>query len=189
MSATKMPPPAAVARDAHWSHKMAKLRQYKPLEQAVRLSVDPSVAHGLELAQRAADEGAESGYDESSEQHAARLERLKADLEAAQDAVAEATVEILLRGLPRDVYEQLLADHPPTDEQKGRDEVYNVEAFAPALVAACHVELNEAGDEVRGMSASEAAELFGILNQGDASALFSVAQLVCTAPRVGLGKG
>ena len=49
-------------------------------------------------------------------------------------------VEVKAKSLSFKAYDALLGEHPPTDEQKKKNASYNVDTFAPALLAACLVE-------------------------------------------------
>lgn len=45
-----------------------------------------------------------------------------------------------LKAVGSQAYDDLLAAHPPTAEQKREGNTYNADTFAPALIAACCVE-------------------------------------------------
>lgn len=151
MSTTTAPaPPAeAVARDAHWSAKMTRLRNRAPQRVALVFPDDDAA-----VAVR------EAGELEDDARRAARVDLLAADpdaevtveqveadprvvaalagVEQAKAAQLEADVRITVQGLPADVYEDLVSAHPATPEQEERGELtYNVDRFAPALIAAC----------------------------------------------------
>ncbi|WP_274558044.1 hypothetical protein [Streptomyces spiramyceticus] len=110
-------------------------------------------------------------------------------LDDAQRALAEATLTLTFRALPRPVWEQLLKDHPPTEAQADSGMEYNVETFPAALIAACHIECDEAGTEVAGMTESDAQELLDVWPDSEAKALFTAALLVNQTMRADLGKG
>lgn len=71
------------------------------------------------------------------------------DVEDAERAAAQSTVDaaraevdgcfeqIVLRAMPPADYERLIAAHPPTDEQRGKGEIWDPGSFRPALLAAC----------------------------------------------------
>jgi len=80
----------------------------------------------------------------------------------AEEAVREATLIFRLRALPRDVYAELKAEHPPTEDDHAEQREYTGDAkakaawhtktFGPALVSACLVEPEatvEEADEMR----------------------------------------
>lgn len=67
-----------------------------------------------------------------------------ADAQAAVDEAREAwmacTYRVRFRNLEPDVYEALVAAHPPTKEQEAKGEQWNRATFAPALLSACAVD-------------------------------------------------
>jgi len=88
--------------------------------------------------------------DEAFAAHEAALRDLNfaesrgADLDAARDRVAETKdnldpfQEVLyVSALPPAVYDELIGEHPPTDEQRTRNYQWDPQTFAPALLAAC----------------------------------------------------
>lgn len=177
------PPPAAVAQDAHWAARMARLRARKPVERELRVYDDESGRRDVDLARMAVMSGrAELDDAEPSDraEKRRRLTKLERELAAAEAALAEHTVALRFRALPRDVFEALQTLHPPTKEQEGKGETYNVETFAPTLISACSVD---------GMTESEAAELLKTWNQAEAAALFGTAITVNTITRLDLGNG
>lgn len=46
---------------------------------------------------------------------------------------------VTIKAIGSKAYDDLLAAHPPTNEQKKEGTSYNVETFAPALISACSV--------------------------------------------------
>jgi hypothetical protein len=101
-------------------------------------------------------------------------------LDAAREALAAATITLTFRALPRPVWEQLLREHAPTEEQADLGHEYNVETFPAAIIAASSVD---------GMSEAEAQELLDNWSDADAKALFTAALLVNQTMRADLGKG
>jgi hypothetical protein len=177
------PPPAAVARDAHWSAKMDALRARKPIEASVTVPLDPEAKTDLdkaemELALARGRAEHESGKD-APDSHPLVAKAAKV-VAAAQERVEASTITLGFRGLPRDVYEKLMADHPPTADQEAKGEIYNVDTFPPALISACSVD---------GMPLADAEELVRGWNQAEVAALFHAAIYVNTTSRVDLGKG
>ncbi|MEU6475335.1 hypothetical protein ABZ858_00320 [Streptomyces sp. NPDC047017] len=198
---THAPPAAAVARDAHWSAKMARLKARKLPERTLRVCDDDGVKKksteaALALAKARTDARAESvvqGIAESDREGwivaypdvvAAQLQ-----LDKAERAVEDATDVLTFRALPRPVWEQLLRDHPPTEAQADQGMEYNVETYPAALIAACHVERDETGAEAPGMSEQEAQELLDAWSDSEAKALFTSALLANQTLRTDLGKG
>ncbi|MEU6318092.1 hypothetical protein [Streptomyces sp. NPDC047009] len=200
-STTVEPPTAAVAKDAHWAAKMARLRARKLPERTLKICDDDGAKTAvtdaaLELAKARATamaECAEQGIREDQRDAwvASNPQVLAADatLSDAQDALDEATLALTFRALPRPVWEQLLREHAPTEAQADQGMEYNVETFPAALVSACHVERDEAGEAVDGMSVADAQELLDTWADADAKALFTSALLINQTLRADLGKG
>lgn len=198
---TIMPPPAAVARDPHWAAKMARLRARQLPERTLSISDNPvlktavtEAALGLARARtQAKSESIDQAVPEEQREEwvETRPEVLAAvgALEDAQRALDEATVTLTFRALPRPAWEQLLREHPPTEAQADAGMEYNVESFPAALIAACHIERDETGTEVPGMTDAEAQELLDAWPDSEAKALFTAALLVNQTMRADLGKG
>jgi len=198
---TTEPPAAAVARDAHWSAKMARLKARKLPERSLRVCDDDDAKRAttnaaMELAKARTAARAESigqGIVEADREEwtvgrpvvvAAQLR-----LDAAERALEDATIVLTFRALPRPAWEQLLRDHSPTEAQADQGMEYNVETYPAALIAACHIERDESGGEVAGMSEPEAQELLDAWPDSEAKALFTCALLVNQTLRADLGKG
>lgn len=181
MTAQTAPPEAAVASDPHWAARMQRLRDRKPVERELHVYDDDSPRRDVEMARLAVTaaraEASDAEAPERAEQRR-RLRKLESELEAAEADLAQHRVTLRFRALPRDVYEALQAAHPPTKEQEANGEAYNVDTFAPALIAATSVD---------GMTEAEATELLTSWNQAEAGALFGTAVAVNTVTRVSLG--
>ncbi|GAA3371192.1 hypothetical protein GCM10020367_20860 [Streptomyces sannanensis] len=200
-STTVEPPAAAVAKDAHWAAKMARLRARKLPERTLSICDDPAAKTAvteasLDLAKartRAQAASIELGVPEEQREDwvQAHPEVLAATgaLDDAQRALAEATLTLTFRALPRPAWEQLLREHPPTEAQADAGMEYNVETFPPALISACHVERDQEGRPVEGMSEEEAQELLDAWPDSEAKALFTMSLLVNQTLRADLGKG
>jgi len=201
MTTTVEPSAGAVAKDAHWSAKMARLRARKLSERTLSICDDQdaktavtNAAMALAKARAAAmAECAEQGIPEDQRDAwvASNPQVLAADaaLNGAQEALAEATLTLTFRALPRPVWEQVLRDHAPSEAQADQGMEYNVETFPAALIAACHVERDAGGVEVEGMSEADAQELLDTWADAEAKALFTAALLVNQTLRADLGKG
>ncbi|MEU2755295.1 hypothetical protein [Streptomyces albidoflavus] len=186
------PPAEAVARDPHWAAKMARLRARSLPERPAVFTDDPSLKTAvadaaLRLARARTAAAAEALTQEVPEESReewvqGRPEVLAADAAlAAADAALEAgTIRLTFRALPRPVWANLLAKHPPTEEEADQGHEYNVATFPAALIAASSVD---------GMSEDEAQELLDTWSDPDAKALFTAAILVNQTLRVDLGKG
>lgn len=195
------PPAAAVAQDAHWSAKMARLKARKLPERSLRLCDDDEAKKNatdsaLELAKArtvARAESIEQGVSEFDREEwtVARPAVVAAQLrlDTAERALEDATVVLTFRALPRPAWEQLLRDHPPTEAQADQGMEYNVETYPAALIAGCHIERDGSGGEVPGMSEQEAQELLDAWPDSEAKALFTCALLVNQTLRADLGKG
>ncbi|MFE2578862.1 hypothetical protein [Streptomyces sp. NPDC059378] len=195
------PPAAAVAKDAHWAAKMARLRARKLPERTLSICDDEGVKiavtdAALVLAKArvaAMAECTEQGIREGQRDAwvAASPQVLDADaaLTSAQAALSAATLILTFRALPRPVWEQLLREHAPTEVQADQGMEYNVETFPAALISACHIERDEAGDAVDGMSVADAQELLDTWADVEAKALFTAALAVNQTLRADLGKG
>jgi len=198
---TVEPPAVAVAKDAHWAAKMARLRARKLPERTLSICDDADAktavteaAMALATARAAAmAECAEQGIREEQRDAwvASNPQVLAADaaLSGAQDALEAVTLTLTFRALPRPVWEQLLREHAPTEAQADQGMEYNVETFPAALVFACHVERDEAGEVVDGMSVADAQELLDTWADAEAKALFTAALLINQTLRADLGKG
>ncbi|MEU6511885.1 hypothetical protein [Streptomyces sp. NPDC046942] len=64
-----------------------------------------------------------------------------------------------------------------------------VETFPAAVISACHVERDETGAEVDGMTVADAQELLDSWPDAEAKALFTAALVVNQTLRADLGKG
>ncbi|MFC8895800.1 hypothetical protein [Streptomyces cinereoruber] len=186
------PPAHAVARDAHWAAKMERLRRRKLLERTATFADDPvakkAVADAaLALAKARADADRRADAEEiPAEQREAWISGqpnvLAADskLAEANAALEDATITLTFRALPRPVWEDLLQEHPPTEQGADQGHEYNVDTFPAALISASSTD---------GMTAGEAQELLDAWSDPDAKALFTAALLVNQTPRADLGKG
>ncbi|MFD5425352.1 hypothetical protein [Streptomyces sp. NPDC127084] len=195
------PPAAAVARDAHWSAKMARLKARKLPERTLRVCDDDEAKKNttdaaLELAKArtaARADSVEQGVAEVDREDwiAARPDVVAAQLrlDKAEQALEDATDVLTFRALPRPVWEGLLSDHSPTEAQADQGMEYNVETYPAALIAACHIERDLDGTEVPGMTEQEAQELLDTWSDAEAKALFTSALLANQTLRTDLGKG
>lgn len=122
-------------------------RRLPPVTVTLRADFSPesdAAVEELESASRALRHAEASGAD------SATIERLRDRVEAAEKAMAP-FVEILeIVPLSPDQYDDLVAAHPPTSEQRAKGLGWNTETFLPALLAAC---VKQAGEPV--MSAED----------------------------------
>lgn len=91
---------------------------------------------------------------------------LRAELDAAEAALQEATVTLRLEAITSKHYDQLVAAHPG-----GERTSFNPDTFPPALISACLVEPR--------MTEAEVGELLEHWPAGDAVKLFTAAQSLC----------
>lgn len=151
------PPADVVARDPHWADKMARLRNRKPTQRSITVPLDPEALHALEDAKAALVRAyQDAGDDEPSE---TVLEPLRTAVDVAQALVDETTERLTFRRLPDDVYERLIAEHQPGDDDKAKGFTYNRLTFPPALMAACSID---------GMPVEDATELLTAMSNGEA---------------------
>ncbi|MEU4095499.1 hypothetical protein [Streptomyces sp. NPDC026673] len=200
-STTIEPPAAAVAKDAHWAAKMARLRARKLPERTMSICDDhvakaavTDAALSLAKARAAAlAECVEQGIREDQREAwvASNPQVVAADaaLTAAQGTLAEVTLTLTFRALPRPAWEQLLREHAPSEAQADKGMEYNVDTFPAALISACHVERDADGAEVDGMSEADAHELLDTWPDAEAKALFTAALVINQTIRADLGKG
>lgn len=91
-------------------------------------------------------------------------------IQALQEEMREHTETFKFRGLTRRDYSNLIAKHPPTDEDAEKGSDVNWETFGVGLIAACCVS--------HPMSEDEAGELVDILTAAQYGALFRAANAV-----------
>lgn len=102
----------------------------------------------------------------------ARTKEVTLKLSGEDGSVHE--VFIRLKALGSQAYDDLLAEHPPTAEQKKEGSTYNADTFAPALIAACAVEPS--------MTTSEAKQIWTSdeWSRGEVTELFFACVEVCS---------
>lgn len=181
--ATKPEPPAgAVAADAHWAAKMAKLRARQAPTYTLRICDDDDAKDAVARAERArrrvSDDLDLNPGDTYLTQMAAAAD---AALRRARERLEAATLMTLtFRGLPRPDYQALVKAHPPTEEEAEDGAAWNENTFPAALIAAASVD---------GMSEDDARELMTTWAPAEAFALFRAAQAPQETDRTDLGKG
>ncbi|MEV0446223.1 hypothetical protein AB0I84_10355 [Streptomyces spectabilis] len=188
---TKAVPCAAVAKDAHWAAKLAKLRARQLPEHTLVICDDLDAKRHLdetlrELARcRMAD--AENGGDYSEATLLA--EQAVEDAQAFFDGVS---TELTFKALPRPVLDGLIKRFPPTEAQAEDGDAWNPETFPAALIAAAHIERDDHGQTVDGLSETEAQELLDEWPVAESNALFAAAwqaQQIVRTSTAELGKG
>lgn len=155
----------------------------KPQRRTVPVSLDPDMTERLDAARRAVrvaeialDTAAEDRRDVAQD----NLDAARVDLDQLEAEVKAQTVLFVFEGLGRKGYEELMANHPPTREQRDRLKAtgdfapWNVDEFPPILISACLVEPRLSVDEVRQIWDSPR------WNQSECVDLFNTALLVCS---------
>lgn len=185
------PPPAqAVIRDAHWAAKMARLRARALPEKTLTICDDQAARDCLDEAKlhaatcRHAD--AETGRPTSEE-----TRRAEEELAAAKAMYDEEAITLTFRALPRPAVDALIRRFPPTEAQAEDGDAWNPELFPAALIAASHIERDEHGQVVDGMSEQDAQDLLDSWPISDANLLFQTAwqvQQISRASTEELGK-
>lgn len=178
------PPASAVAADAHWAATRERLRNRKPVKAVLRVCDDDSLKAARDDAARAHRMAAAQVENEAT---GAGRERAQKVLDAAEKALADAqravdaaTIALTFQSLPRTEFEDLIKAHPPTEEQAEDGDVWNIDTFAPALVAASSVD---------GMAVEDAQFFIAEWSAAEARSLFDAALGVQQTNRMDLGKG
>ncbi len=186
------PPPAAVAADPHWAAKMERLRSRKLPERPLRICDDEQAKAAVADAALLLAKARTAAIGELSEQGVRedqhtdwidahpKVVAASAQLGFAEKRLDEATITLTLRALPRPVWEDLLTEHGPTEDQADKGMEYDPESFPAALISACSVD---------GMSPQEAQELLDTWADAEAKSLFTAALLLNQRTRIDLGKG
>ncbi|MCZ1019767.1 hypothetical protein [Streptomyces noursei] len=171
--------------------KMARLRARQLPEHTMVICDDQEAkvrvdAAALELSRcRMVD--AEAGRESSEE-----TRRAEQDLQDAQAHFAAVAVELTFRALPRPIIDGLIKRFPPSEEQAEAGDAWDPERFPAALIEAAHVERDDQGNAVEGMSEEEAQELLDSWPMAESNALFAAAwqaQQIVRTSTVELGKG
>ncbi|MFD8978680.1 hypothetical protein [Streptomyces sp. NPDC059564] len=163
---TDIPPQQAVARDAHWATKLARLRARQLPEQVLQLCDDLAAKQRLDQAKLNLARLRMADVETGGEQ---------AELVAAQAAFDEVSVQLTFKALPRPVLDGLIRQNPPTEEQAETGDAWNPESFPPALVAAAHIERDEKGNVVEGMTVQDAQDLLDSWPIAESNSLFTAA--------------
>jgi hypothetical protein len=77
-----------------------------------------------------------------------------------------------VRALPGDVWDDLVRLHPPTPEQAGRGDEWNLVTFRPALLAAC---VSSPDDAQAPLTVEEWSRLLLVLSVGERDQLYVAA--------------
>ncbi|GHJ28579.1 hypothetical protein TPA0910_30120 [Streptomyces hygroscopicus subsp. sporocinereus] len=177
----KRPSPAASTAEGAWSAKMERLRRRVRPQNRLRICDDAELRQRYDEAEQTARRARFVAEANPGDELAAR-QAVDADAarEKALTALDAASEFLTFRALPRPVLEELIAQHPPTEQQAEEGAIFNADTFPAALVAAASVD---------GMSREEAEELLNGWSAPDANALWDAAWQVQQESRVELGKG
>ncbi|WP_406260426.1 hypothetical protein OIA45_19680 [Streptomyces chartreusis] len=121
----------------------------------------------------------------------AETERAEHDLTVAQEAFDEVSLTLTFKALPRPVLDGLIKRFPPTEAQAEDGDAWNPETFPAALIAASHIERDDAGKAVEGMTEDDAQDLLDSWPVAESNALFAAAwqaQQIVRTSTVELGK-
>ncbi|MET9053300.1 hypothetical protein ABZW50_19360 [Streptomyces bacillaris] len=176
-----VPPPAAVAADAHWAATRERLANRTRPTVALTICDDLDLRVALDTAKstlRRIKAAAEDRQDDTTGPEA--IARAEQDVAQAQAAFDEAAIVLRFRALPRLEFEALKKAHPPTEEQAEDDLVVNLDTIGPELVAAASLD---------GMTVDDAREYLDTWGETEAAELFGAAWGVQHTARMDLGKG
>lgn len=168
-----VPPSATVAKDAHWTATLAKLRARTRPTATLTICDDDTARRNLTEA-RQRHTRAQLGGD------AEQLAATEAALAAAQDAFDDAAIVLTFQALPRTVFEELKLAHPPTEAQAEDGQPFNVETFGPELISAASLD---------GLTVDHARTFLTEWAEGEATQLFHAAWDLQGTLRADLGKG
>jgi hypothetical protein len=174
-------PPRQEPAEGAWAAKMDRLRRRARPQNKLRICDDEELRKRAEAAQREAERArfiaeATPGDEELAQRTADAAEAHQ----AASAALDYASDFLTFLALPRPVLEELIAAHPPTEQQAEEGAVFNPDTFPAALISAASFD---------GMSQDEAAELLSTWSAPDANLLWEAAWQVQQESRVDLGKG
>ncbi|MFF4409797.1 hypothetical protein [Streptomyces sp. NPDC001404] len=180
MSRTPEPPAEAVAQDAHWAKKLARLRARSLPQVHLQLWQDPDLREKYEQAKRTAEQAArfaEAAPDRGELADEAR--EAATVLERAEKDLADASETLTFRALPGDTFERLLKEHPPGEDAESTAD-WDEETFPAALIAAACTDP---------MTEEDAATLLGEWGMADRVDLFQAALAAQNIRRSDWGKG
>ncbi|MFH9236031.1 hypothetical protein [Streptomyces globisporus] len=182
MTTRKPAPPAeAVATDAHWQAKLAKLRARTRPTVTLTICDDEDLKKAAATArflEQQAKEAAEKNPGDKASQAAAKA--ASEHLASAQAALDEASVELRFQALPRNDFRELLAAHPPTEEQADKGYDHNPDTMAPVLIATASLDP---------LTEEDATDFLADWSQAEGERLYAAALRVQQTDRMDLGKG
>ncbi len=174
------PPAAALAADAHWADKMARLRNRNLAETTFVVCDDADIRTRYLRSQRAFDLAQSYAKDHPNDlEAAAEVGKATMERDEAKQAYDQVAIPIRFRALPRQSLEALYKAHKPS-ETEAEDGAEWAPTFPAALIAASCVD---------GMTENEAQELLDSWSLAEANAMFNAAHSVQNTTRTDLGKG
>jgi hypothetical protein len=75
--------------------------------------------------------------EQAAQSRSVDLAAAQARVNETQEALAEYQEILQVSPIPPSQYDELIGEHPPTDEQRARHYSWNPDTFGPALLAAC----------------------------------------------------
>jgi hypothetical protein len=175
------PPVAAVAADAHWSKKMARLKARTAAEVPLYLWTDQALHDAFEDARRAARNARQlADADPDNALLAAEATAAEEALATARDAHRADCEVLVFRALPGNGFNDLVKEHPPTDEQAEDGSDWNEDTFPAVLIAAASVDP---------MTEDDATTLLAEWGPADRVTLFQAALSAQNSRRADWGKG
>ncbi|MER0443015.1 hypothetical protein ABR738_00240 [Streptomyces sp. Edi4] len=175
-----VPPPQAVAADAHWSAKLARLRARKAAEVRLTLWQDADLREAFEEARRAARSARRLAETDPDNKELAREARAADTALEKARAAHDADAEVLVfRALPGEAFTALVKEHPPSEEQAAAGGDWDEESFPPALIAASSADP---------MTEEDAALLLSEWGPADRIELFQAALAAQNVKRADWGK-
>ncbi|WP_411078526.1 hypothetical protein [Streptomyces sp. cmx-10-25] len=138
------------------------LKQATPRERTVKVCIRGDLAGRVQsLTEELATVSEDWEPTDLTEEHPGR--RIAADLKQARDQARAAEVPFTVRYIGDRAYSDLVAAHPSDDE----NELFKLETFTPALIAAA------CADPV--MTLDQVKALFEVINEGEIKKLFEAA--------------
>ena len=146
-------------------------RVKKPNERSISLVLNPELLRQMKDLERAYLR--EQRMDQK-ENRAPKAPRIKKTMEALEEEAAEYEVTFIFRDIGRKRFDDMIEEHPPTEQEKKLDPPfqYHPDIFAPALMAATAVQPT--------MTLQQATDIYDEFGQGEITALFMTALAACT---------
>lgn len=181
-AATKPEPPAAiVAQDAHWAATRARLQNRTRPTAKLTICDDHEVKQALAAAQYAQNRLRDrADVDPDNAELKEALEKAADDVATAQEAFDAVALVLRFEALPRDEFDELKAEHPPTETQADEGALANAETIGPVLISRCSLD---------GITEDDASTYLNTWAVAEAAQLFQAAWDVQQVVRFDVGKG